>query len=347
MNTPGTANVESPLQTTPFGTRRFRLYSIVVAGPMILGMAVAFMLARTEGYVKRSQSFWIAGLDYSFSLANVNADVVIFGDSSALAGVNPKVLEAKTGLSAVNVSTTMAGLAVAGTFPLDHYLAHNRVPRLIIFHFSPFEFRRPDWHDATYFEGMLMLVRHRPDHDTALLFLRHLPETFQFSEYVFTSWLKEAVIPREERYQGVMRSLTGTRGYLALPGSEMPGRSDCETYPTKPVSPAWIGGLREKYSRNGTTVIVYVSPMPDCEEPYKYYSRALVGVANNSLEKLPGDNFRPDGSNVHLTQAATTHNSEQIAEQILVTSNRYRGPVDSKLKIQKSCGRRLEDDCQQ
>jgi hypothetical protein len=318
-----------------------------VAGPMILGMAATFMLARTDGYVKRSQSFWIAGLDYSFSLANVNADVVVFGDSSALAGANPKVIGAKTGMTVVNVSTTMAGLAVAGTLPLDHYLAHNRAPRVIVFHFSPFEFRRPDWHDATYFEGMLLLVRHRPDRSTALLFLQHLPETVQFSEYVLKSWLREAVIPREERYQQVMRSLRATKGYLALPGSEMPGRSDCETYPRKPVSPSWIGSLRDEYSRNGTKVVVYASPIPACEQAYKYYSRALAGIADNALEKLPGDNFRPDGSNVHLTQIATTHNSERIAEQVLAIRDRCASPVDSKLKVEKSRGHRLEHDCQQ
>jgi hypothetical protein len=96
-----------------------------------------FIFVRLPGFLRWSGSNYGSMLEYSFASSNANADVVIFGDSSALFGIDPLQMSAKLGLKTINLPNTMSSLPVTDDMALRQYLAHSAPPRLIVFYFAP------------------------------------------------------------------------------------------------------------------------------------------------------------------------------------------------------------------
>ena len=92
------------------------------------------------GYERWSGSTWAPTLDYAFQTAGQNADVVIYGDSTALYGVDPLQMEKDLGLKVINLPNTMGSLPVVDDLSLKQYLAQNRPPKMIVFYMSSLEF---------------------------------------------------------------------------------------------------------------------------------------------------------------------------------------------------------------
>ena len=119
-------------------------------------------------------------------------DVLVFGDSTAMTGIDPAQVQAATGLRTCNIAVTNAVLAVVGNLPLDHFLAHNARPRLLLLQFSP-EDLEPEshvWTRSIYAEGLLELLRHGSDAEIRQILLEHPRETIAFAGYIagYSAW---------------------------------------------------------------------------------------------------------------------------------------------------------------
>src|SRR6476660_8310345 len=82
------------------GTRRLRpkvFCAAIVLLPCLL-LLLAFPIARTEEFALRSQDLYLTNLGYGLTLDHAKCDVMIYGDSSALTGIDPAVIEQQTGL---------------------------------------------------------------------------------------------------------------------------------------------------------------------------------------------------------------------------------------------------------
>ncbi len=117
-------------------------------------------------------------LDYSYEAKPSNADIVIFGDSSAFLGIDPKQIDSELGTHTVVLPNTVGSLQVTGDLALRHYLALNRPPRAIVFYFTPWnlDFRHSSPPEFL-FEGEEMLLRNGNLKEIAS-FAFHHPQAF-------------------------------------------------------------------------------------------------------------------------------------------------------------------------
>ena len=113
-------------------------------------------------------------------------DVLVFGDSTAMTGVNPDQVQAATGLRTCNIAVTNAVLAVTDDLPLNQFLAHNARPQVLLLQFSPDDLQREShaWTRTIYAEGLLELLRHGSGKEIQKVIVQHPRETIAFAGYV-------------------------------------------------------------------------------------------------------------------------------------------------------------------
>ena len=83
---------------TRVGTRRLQpkvFCAAIVLLPCLM-VLLAFPIARTAEFALRSQDLYLTNLGYGLTLDHAKCDVMIYGDSSALTGVDPAVIEEHT-----------------------------------------------------------------------------------------------------------------------------------------------------------------------------------------------------------------------------------------------------------
>ena len=244
-----TSGAQATVAAMQSASRKAVIYSILVLLPVMLGLTLGFFLARTDGYLKRNSSVYLAGIDYPYTIHNANNDVVIFGDSTGLTGVRPDVIESRTGLKACNLSQAVGSFIMTGcTLTLDRYLASNKQPEFIVLHLATFNLAPRPWDHLDHVEGMLSLLRNRPDRQTAEIFLHHPFWSLQFSSYVLEGWT-EQLWSNGEAYRKAWQSLSSTKGYLELPLKPL---DYCHgPYTLTAPEHAWINSFRRKYSPRG------------------------------------------------------------------------------------------------
>ena len=158
MNAPSTE--AEPLEM-PEPRRVLRRYLLWLAAVPLFVYFFGFALVRMPGFERWGGSLYGPSLDFGFAASGVDADVVIFGDSSALYDLRPLEMSAALGIKAINIPNTLGSLPVTDDMALRHYLNTNKPPRLIVFYFSAWNLdysRHEDLH--LIYEGEEMLARH-------------------------------------------------------------------------------------------------------------------------------------------------------------------------------------------
>ena len=80
---------------------------------------------------------------YSLRMKHQDCDVVLYGDSTALTGLDPDIVQRITGLKSCNIAEAGWIEDVVGTdFPLQAYLKDNKRPRFIVTDITPSLFAR-------------------------------------------------------------------------------------------------------------------------------------------------------------------------------------------------------------
>jgi len=309
LNETKAVHPETPAAPRP--RRAFHFYCLTIALVPALAVAASFFIGRSSWYLRHQRSSYLAISDYSFTLTGQNCEVVIYGDSSALTGVAPHVIEAATRLRACNIAQPNTALAVAGTFALDSYLARNAAPRFLIFQFTAPDFSPLDWTTRLYEEGALQLVRHKLDRQTLALFARHPIESLGFSQFI----LRTALFARNRTtatYDRAWADVESSHGLFTVPSE--PLAACVGPLEVRPPDSAWIRALRARYSRQGTRVFVYVAPYPECDGSFVYYSEKLAHLADNPLQRFP---IRLFNEKNHFTREGAEVNTRRIAADIV------------------------------
>ncbi|HYL85992.1 MAG TPA: hypothetical protein VE263_17330 [Candidatus Angelobacter sp.] len=294
-------------QATP---RAFVLYCLALTLVPVIAVAGSFFIARSSFYIQHQRNSYLAISDYPFTLRGKNCDVVIYGDSSALTGVSPPVIEAVTSLRTCNIAQPNTALAITGTFALDSYLKNNAPPKFLIFQLTAPDFAPNDANGTLYEEGALQLVRHKLDRQTFLLFARHPMQSFEFSEFI----LRTAFVDRAWTTSNYERSWTAVRvtnGLFTAPSA--PLKNCAGSLDVRAPDAAWIARLRRKYSSAATRVLIYAAPYPECDGSFDYYSEKLEHLADNRLERF---NIRFFNEQNHFTREGAEVNSRRIGEEI-------------------------------
>jgi hypothetical protein len=98
---------------------------------------------------------------------------------------------------------------------------------------------------------------------------------------------------------------------------DSPTRKNCETLRHDAVpDKRWIAGLRSKYGRDGTTVLVDATPVATCDPSLGFFKQHSPEVIDNRLETLPIDAYTIDGR-LHVNAKGSKLISVMLADQIV------------------------------
>ena len=312
-------SVEAPAQEPSQIARRYCVLLLMVP---VLAMLGFIRLGYSDFFLRHGASIWVQSNDAVFDMHDRDCDVLIFGDSTAMTGIDPQRVERETGFKTCNIAVTNAVLAVTHTMTLDHFLAHNARPRVLLIQLSPdgFQPESSSWSATIYPEGMLELLRHGDPTETRRMLLHHPQEAIAFAGYSagFTLYAAiKAIWYHLTSIRSDEDSVTIHNGFFTPPS---PARQSCE--PSVALSNPGVGGeyarhLVEQYQRSyadaSRVVLVNVAPIPSCDRNLAVFSSQLNGVTSNSLLPLPVTLFNDTR---HYTADGSALVSRLVSEEL-------------------------------
>ncbi len=264
-----------------------------------------------------------SNLGYGLRARGLNCDIVLYGDSTAMTGLDPAIVQARTGLKSCNVAESgFVDEVVGSNFPLDQYLAHNSRPRFIYTQWAAADFD-PETKPWTGYgnEGIEYALLYDRGAWLWKGLLLNPKETIKFS-----MWAGQLLI------EDLQMRLTGKHKEIwakAPPARDESGglwriQSSPETHcdlvaPVRPLVRQHvieeIAAFKRRYSVQGTRVLVNVSPVAECVINRQELLQATSGLADNPLEFLPVRLFTQN--DIHFVPEGSRLVSSQAADQIL------------------------------
>ena len=296
---------------------RLRLYVAVLCVFPFALILFTFWWVTTDSYIRRVPFPYIVDTGYGSKLQHADCDIVIDGDSTALVGVLPRIIEQRTGLKTCNIAEVAGVKLVNGMMVLDDYLAHNRRPRYLVFVFAPENLNNPaGWTFISDFEGWFYRIRFHRDAAFWRNLLQDPDDNLANTELAFRNgieFLFSRPLPPALAHERVLNA-----GHVSEPGTPLTRCSGDTIY--RPPDPAWLSYLRNTYGVDGTRVLINVTPMPPCDEGLPFYRTHLAGLTNNTVDTLPIGDYNSSGR-LHTNELGTTTLSERIADQIAALIN--------------------------
>lgn len=308
---PALSNRISGAQRSPYARYLWRVLLI----PALL-YPFAFLLVCMPSYERWSTSQWGPMLEYPY-VSRANADVVIFGDSSAFFGIDPRLVNAQLGIKSVVLPDTVGSIPVTGDKPLEAYLEHNRKPKLIVFYFSAWNL---DFDHTAYgrlFEGEEMMLRHMSGREIAAFGLHHPFELLSFPFRLYSTIGPKMVtaalhhVNREQNTKEALGHADYAEPFAPLDHScQIPGN-----YLTNTGDES-VRALVRRYSSPETRVMVYLAPIPACTNiaDLRTSSFGSLNVAQPRL--LPPDSFAGDPYYAHILPGSVAAASRLFANAL-------------------------------
>lgn len=300
---------------TPAPTRRRAyLYLLPMVLVPLLLFVLAFAVTPTDWFVARSNSQYLANFGYGATLHNQNCQILLYGDSSAMVGLDPAAIQARTGLSACNIAEFEGMTQVSNSLLVDRFLERNPRPRFLVFMYTPEDLRNPrSWDGVSTFEATSFMVRHERNLHTAWLLITHPGPTFAWAEQGLRMMLQR--VRSKPFAPSVYRLRADTRGQLVM---NFPSPKDCDAiHRDLAPDPAWVGALRAKYAVGGTTVLVDATPTAPCDVSLPFYQQHLQGVVDNTpYTPIALDSYTDDGR-LHANARGSQRLSALVADQVM------------------------------
>jgi hypothetical protein len=303
-------------------------YSMFLLLLTIFAIPAFIRLGYSNFFMRHGASVWVQSNDAVFAMRDRDCNVLIFGDSTAMTGIDPDVVERDTGLKTCNISVTNSVLAVTHNLTLDSYLANNPDPRVLLVQLSPdgFQPESNGWDQTVYPEGMLELLRHGSPAQSRHELYTHPREAIAFAGYAagFTVYglAKEAWFHATNR-RPQEDTVTVHNGFFTPPS---PARTSCE--PGATFSNPKAGGtfprtvvhqFQADYASRSTVVLVNVAPIPACDQNLADFTSELDGVTSNPVMPLPVGLFNDSR---HYTAVGSVVVSSLIAKELNAVAQR-------------------------
>jgi hypothetical protein len=304
-----------PLTHTAHYQRYLAIILICSVGISLL----AYPMARSDYYERISRRMFWHAMDYHMQMAGQRCDVVVFGDSTSLTGIDPEVLRQQTGLSACVLSMPYMALSTTGTLVLDRFLARSPAPRLIIFANHARHLHAPGFDENNgVIDGWLLVDRIQPPLQAAKFFLRHPGYSAIFMEgvwqQVFTMSPVTAVDLSQRTYRRDMDILRAHSGFFPIPQQIYTPDLVCALKMDVPADDlSYLPSLRSRYQTATTKVLMYVSPVRACDENLTAYRE----IAERLHVKPPTIYDPHEFTDAwHLNPGGATRNSNEISREI-------------------------------
>ena len=317
------------VQVPPIGSAEASWrYCLLLLLLPFLAIPAFIRLGSSDFFQRHGASVWVQSNDAVFAMRDRDCDVLIFGDSTAMTGIDPDVVERNTGFKTCNIAVTNAVLAVTHNLTLNRYLANNGKPRVLLVQLSPdgFQPESSAWNETIYPEGLLELLRHGDPAESRRVLLRHPQQAIAFAGYA-------AGFSAYSGIKSVWYHLTNRRpeedtiaihnGFFTPPS---PPSKSCEpgatfsdpraggTYPR-----ALVGEYEKEYADRSGIVLVNVAPIPSCDQNLAAFSSELNGVTSNSLLPLPVGLFNDPR---HYTAVGSAIVSRLVAQELNAVAQR-------------------------
>ncbi|HEX9202270.1 MAG TPA: hypothetical protein VF865_22130 [Acidobacteriaceae bacterium] len=312
-------SVHAPHMTPPEAARRYCIFLLILP---LLAIPAFIRLGCSDFFMRHGASVWVQSNDAVFGMRDRDCDVLVFGDSTAMTGIDPDVVERNTGFKTCNIAVTNAVLAVTHNLTLNRYLANNARPRVLLVQLSPdgFEPESNVWHQTVYPEGLLELLRHGSPAERRRVLLTHPQEAIAFAGYAagFTlySGVKE-IWYHATNLRPVEDAVTIHNGFFTPPSAP---RTSCEPGATFSNPRAGgdyprsvVGKFENDYAGRSGIVLVNVAPIPSCDQNLAAFSSELNGVTSNSLLPLPIGLFNDPR---HYTAVGSAVVSRLVAQEL-------------------------------
>ena len=312
----------------PKTERRFHsagLYSLLIVLLPVLAVPLCIRLGMSDFFLHHGASVWVRSNDSIYAIRNRECDVLIYGDSTAMTGINPDLLNRYTGFHTCNIAVTNAVLAVTGNLTLDRYLQQNARPKMLIVQLSPDDFQRGNrvWDHTVYAEGLLEQLRHGSPAESRHILFTHPHEAIAFAGYAagYAAYyaLKDGWFHATHR-RPEEDTVQVRNGFFTPPA---PARTRCEGSDSLPADAtasfarSLAADYQQNYSGRSSVVLVDVAPIPSCDDHLAAYIQELDGVTNNQLQALPIGLFN-DGR--HYTAFGSRVVSALVARQVNQTA---------------------------
>jgi hypothetical protein len=293
-------------------------YCIALGVTPFLLLFLAFAIAPTDWAVRHTGNSYLLNIGYAAKLEDADCQVVIYGDSSAMVGLDPAVIHERTGLSTCNIAEFAGMSMVNGMMIPDLYLRHNPSPKVWVFDFAPENLAvYKEWQTVSLYEAILFRVRERRDLSTLSLLLAHPKEAIEFAGLglrLALLGLAKQMLPNST---AEIRS--AHRGWFPTPGE---GLKECSPERREhPADPEYIRDIRSRYGADGAAVIVDSTPEPACDPTFQFYAIRHPAPTDNQIEAYPVSDFNGSGR-LHMTSAGVAKFSNAVSDQIIETLKR-------------------------
>lgn len=288
-------------------------YCLLLLSLPVLYLLTAAIVVPSKWALRHTRNQYQANMGYADRLSGVRCEVLIYGDSSAMVGVDPNAVQAQTGLTACNISEIEGVTTVMGTELVDEFLRKNPRPRFILFVFAPDDLNsRKGWTGPSRMEEIVYLLQTRRSWHTVWLLLQHPTDGFGALEaslrILARDWRKPALSEASVHLRDNHR---GWYPYPKIPATRCPPF----TLPTA-VDRTWLQTLRDKYESPETRVLVLTIPVPACDPYFQIHASEIQGVTDNSLEAYPLEQFSGVDIGLHLIEPGVEKFSSEIARLV-------------------------------
>jgi hypothetical protein len=304
------SDIEDKSLYSPTNRLRFQAYVFLMLLIPALFLASAIPIVRSKSFPVESGDPFLLNPDYAFSLHHVDCDIVIYGDSTALTGLDPTIVSRATGLKTCNIAQAQSIVQILGMLALDTYLKNNAPPKYIVMQFAPETLSRGR-NDFFWPEGLTLLLRKRSLFEALPTLIRHPAQAYNFSVWAIKAKVASLIKPPSDfaSTEAIFRS---HGGLLILPKSAQTHCSNDVPY-IQPTAD-WVHGLKDKYAHHGTRVLINVSPLPTCSPVAGRVAADTRNMTDNSLSLYPIGLFCD--LDRHLTLEGTERASLELAAQL-------------------------------
>ena len=316
------------------GGRTYVRYFLLACIVPLIGFLTAFPLVCSRSYEQWGETQWGPELEFPYAQGTPDADVVVFGDSSAFLGIDPRIVNEELGIRSVVLPSTVGSLPVIGDAPLRAYLADHRKPKLIVFYFSAWNLDFQHVAEGRLFEGEEMMMRHASWGEIAHYWLWHPLEMTEFPLRLYSTFgprMVMAILHNQSRTHDIAAGL-GHAPYLAkfgplnnlcqIPSSLLEQRGDRS-----------VAELKQRYSSPGTQVMVYLAPVPRCANSATVSKLGFVDLDAAPPKLLPATYFAADPYYAHMrppsVPLATQVFAEALKERLQLSAPELLQAIDS------------------
>ncbi len=302
----------APHATSRLAERNSLKYLAALAIIPLVLYVLPFFALRTGVMKDWTLSYWGEILEHGYRLNSQNADVLVFGDSTATYDVDTPRISRDLGLKVINIPNTVTTLSVLYDETLRRYLAGNKPPRLIIFFISSWDTDFSHMPTDRVFEGLEMMIRH-DSWGEIFAYARRKPANIALLPFLFYS--NGSRLSQMLRLQP-HRTATVEAGHVNLVEKPLAAKCVIEDVRLRPHSDSSIAELAASYNSGSTRTIVYLAPVPNCENArgVQKFLHPQLSVAPPVV--LPADYFANDGWQAHMLASHISIPTDELEARI-------------------------------